>query len=30
MAQLRDSTIDGNLEVTGNIVLKTVDNSILA
>ena len=28
MAQLKDSTIDGNLEVTGNIVLKTNSNSI--
>lgn len=28
MAQLRDSTIDGNLDVTGNITLKTSTNSI--
>lgn len=28
MAQLRDSTIDGNLEVTGDIVLKTNDKCI--
>lgn len=28
MAQLRDSVIDGNLEVTGNIILKTNNNSI--
>ena len=28
MAQLRDSTIDGNLDVTGNITLKTNTNSI--
>lgn len=30
MAQLRDSVIDGNLEITGDIVLKTVDNGIQA
>lgn len=28
MAQLKDSTIDGNLEVTGNIVLKTNNKNI--
>lgn len=28
MAQLRDSLIDGNLEVTGNIILKTNDVAI--
>ena len=28
MAQLKDSTIDGNLEVTGNITLKTNSNSL--
>ena len=28
MAQLRDSTIDGNLEVTGNIILKSNDKGI--
>ena len=28
VAQLRDSTIDGNLEVTGDIILKTNDMSI--
>lgn len=28
MAQLRDSTIDGNLEVTGDIILKTTDKCI--
>ena len=28
MAQLRDSVVDGNLEVTGNIVLKTTNNSV--
>lgn len=28
MAQLRDSTIDGNLGVTGTISLKTIDNGI--
>lgn len=28
MAQLRDSTIDGNLEVTGNIILKNNNNGI--
>ena len=28
MAQLRDSTIDGNLEVTGDVILKTNDKSI--
>lgn len=28
MAQLRDSTIDGNLDVVGNIILKTNSNSI--
>ena len=28
MAQLKDSTIDGNLEVTGGIVLKATDNGI--
>lgn len=28
MAQLRDSIVDGNLEVTGNIILKTNNNSI--
>lgn len=28
MAQLKDSTIDGNLEVTGNIILKTNSNSV--
>ena len=28
MAQLKDSTIDGNLEVTGDIILKTNNNSI--
>ena len=28
MAQLRDSTIDGNLEITGDIVFKTNDKSI--
>lgn len=30
MAQLRDSVIDGNLEVTGDIILKTIDNGIRA
>ena len=29
MAQLRDSVIDGNLEVTGDVVFKTTDKSIL-
>lgn len=29
MAQLRDSTIDGNLDVTGKVVLKTTDNGIV-
>lgn len=28
MAQLRDSTIDGNLEITGDIILKVNDNGI--
>lgn len=28
MAQLRDSVIDGNLEVTGDIVLKTVNEGV--
>lgn len=28
MAQLRDSLIDGNLEVTGDIILKTNNNSV--
>ena len=28
MAQLRDSTIDGNLDVTGNVILKTTDKGI--
>lgn len=28
MAQLRDSTIEGNLEITGNIILKTNNKSI--
>ena len=28
MAQLKDSTIDGNLDVTGNIVFKTNDKGI--
>lgn len=30
MAQLRDSVIDGNLEVTGDVILKTNDKSILS
>lgn len=30
MAQLRDSVIDGNLEVTGDVILKTIDNGIQA
>lgn len=30
MAQLRDSVIDGNLEVTGNIILKTNENGLQA
>lgn len=29
MAQLRDSVIDGNLEITGDVVFKTTDKSIL-
>lgn len=28
MAQLRDSTIDGNLEITGDIILKVNDNGV--
>lgn len=28
MAQLRDSTVDGNLEVTGNIILKSNDKGV--
>lgn len=28
MAQLRDSVVDGNLEITGNIILRTTDNGI--
>lgn len=28
MAQLRDSIIDGNLEVTGNIIVKTNENGV--
>ena len=28
MAQLRDSTIEGNLEITGNIILKTNNKSV--
>ena len=28
MAQLRDSVVDGNLEVTGNMVLKTTGNGV--
>lgn len=28
MAQLRDSTIDGNLEVTGDIILKTSEQAV--
>ena len=28
MAQLRDSTIDGNLEITGDVILKVNDKSI--
>lgn len=30
MAQLRDSVIDGNLEVTGDLIFKTNDKSILS
>ena len=30
MAQLRDSVVDGNLEVTGDLILKTNDKSILS
>ena len=28
MAQLRDSTIDGNLEVTGDVIIKEVNNGL--
>lgn len=28
MAQLKDSTIDGNLDITGNVVLKTTDKGV--
>lgn len=30
MAQLRDSVIDGNLEITGDIILRNTDNGIQA